>query len=556
MSWVSRWFALLVLPLLAASCSTAAAAELSVPDSPAALPEPALPEPQELERQGAIIGEIFVYPENIFDVQDPREDRRLYRLANSLHVTTQPRIIREQLLFKSGDLYSSRALEESERILRSARYLYDADIRVVGYKDGRVDVAVKTRDVWTLNPGVSFSRHGGENSTGFEVEELNFLGTGTDVSVAQHSDVDRDSTLIEYKDRHLLGSWINMQASYADSSDGSLQSLILNRPFYALDTRWAAAMSGQRYERTESLYDLGEKVDDYRANTRFASASWGWSPGLRNGWTKRWTVGATFDDNDFEPPVGAATTNMIPDDRTLVYPWIGFELIQDDFAKLRNHDQIGRTEDFYLGAHLSAMLGYASESFGSDRNALIFSANASHGSGDADRSTLLLSAGIKGRVESGSLRNTVFDGAARYYVKQSEKRLFFTTLEASVGRALDLDTQIMLGGDTGLRGYPLRYQAGESRALLTMEQRYFTDWYPFRLFRVGAAAFFDIGRTWGQTTYGTPSQGLLKDVGIGLRFGNSRSGLGNIIHVDLAFPLDGDSSIENTQILVETKHRF
>ena len=76
------------------------------------------------------------------------------------------------------------------------------------------------------------------------------------------------------------------------------------------------------------------------------------------------------------------------------------------------------------------------------------------------------------------------------------------------------------------------------------------------VFRVGGAAFFDIGRTWGESPVSTPSQGLLKDVGIGLRFGNSRSGLGNIIHVDLAFPLDGDSSIEDVQILLETKERF
>jgi hypothetical protein len=545
------WLAFLVMPLFAATCGIARAASVPPPDSP-----PALPDAVELERQGAIIGEIYIHPDNIFDVGDPKENRQLYRLANSLHITTQPRIIREQLLFRSGDLYSHRLLEESERILRSARYLYDADIRPVAYKDGRVDIAVTTRDVWTLNPGVSFSRHGGENSIGFEIEELNFLGTGTDLSVAQKSDVDRDSTLIEYKDRHLLGTWINMQAAYADSSDGSVQSLVLDRPFYALDTRWAAALSGQRYERTESLYDLGEKVDEYRANTRFALASWGWSRGLENGWTKRWTMGATFDDNKFDPALGAVSTSLVPEDRTLVYPWVGFELIQDQFEKLRNHDQIGRTEDFYLGMRLSALLGYASEHYGSDRNAFIFSGRASHGSGESNRSTLLLSAGLKGRLESGSLRNTIFDGSARYYVKQSEKRLFFTTLEASVGRALDLDTQIELGGDTGLRGYPLRYQNGEARALLTVEQRYFTNWYPFRLFRVGAAAFFDVGRTWGESAFGTPSLGLLKDVGVGLRFGNSRSGLGNIIHVDLAFPLDGDSSIESTQILVETKQRF
>lgn len=99
-------------------------------------------------------------------------------------------------------------------------------------------------------------------------------------------------------------------------------------------------------------------------------------------------------------------------------------------------------------------------------------------------------------------------------------------------------------------------RAAKGRALLTVEQRYFTNWYPFRLFRVGGAAFFDVGRTWGETPVSTPSRGWLKDVGIGLRFGSSRSGLGNIIHIDLAFPLDGDASIDSVQILVETKERF
>ena len=258
----------------------------------------------------------------------------------------------------------------------------------------------------------------------------------------------------------------------------------------------------------------------------------------------------------FSPAPPPATTTLVPADRKLVYPWLAYELIQDDFGKFLNHDQIGRTEDFFLGTRVKAQLGWASEAYGADRNALIVSAKAGHGFSASDDSTLLLDSAVKGRIESGELRNTVFDAAARYYLRQSERRLFFTTLEGSLGRALDLDTQILLGGDNGLRGYPLRYQSGDARALLTVEQRYFTDWYPFRLFRVGGAAFFDIGRTWGSTPVSTPSQGLLKDVGIGLRIGNTRSGLGGIIHVDLAFPLDGDPSIDKVQLLIETKERF
>ena len=115
--------------------------------------DPALPEAAELERLGAVIGEVFIYNENIFDLEDPEENKGLYRLANKLHIRTQPQVIRQQLLFKSGDPYSQRLLDESARILRSARYLYDASVRPVAFKDGRVDIAVTTRDVWTLNPG-------------------------------------------------------------------------------------------------------------------------------------------------------------------------------------------------------------------------------------------------------------------------------------------------------------------------------------------------------------------------------------------------------------------
>ena len=44
--------------------------------------------------------------------------------------------------------------------------------------------------------------------------------------------------------------------------------------------------------------------------------------------------------------------------------------------------------------------------------------------------------------------------------------------------------------------------------------------------------------------------------GFGLRLGNARTGLGNVIHVDFAFPFDGDASIKRVQFLVETRQEF
>ncbi len=85
--------------------------------APAAAPAsgPALP--------GAPIGRIRVDRRQIFDSSLPGEDVLLFRWANWLHVLTREQTVLEQLLFKPGDAYDPRLLEESERLLRSSRYL-------------------------------------------------------------------------------------------------------------------------------------------------------------------------------------------------------------------------------------------------------------------------------------------------------------------------------------------------------------------------------------------------------------------------------------------------
>jgi hemolysin activation/secretion protein len=134
--------------------------------------------------------------------------------------------------------------------------------------------------------------------------------------------------------------------------------------------------------------------------------------------------------------------------------------------------------------------------------------------------------------------------------------MLYAGLSGTVTNALDPDMQLLIGGDSGLRGYPLRFESGTSRALLTVEQRFYTDWFPFRLVRVGGAIFGDVGRTWGSGVIGNSDPGLLRDLGFGLRLGNFRTGLGNVLHVDLAFPLNRLAGIDRVQFLVQTMQSF
>jgi outer membrane protein assembly factor BamA len=523
-------------------------------------PEPqrvaGLPSDAELESSGARIGYVHLNERPLFDVENHDENTALSRTANRLHIATREATILDQLLFRSGDPYRASLLRESARMLRDTRYLRDALIRPVAYRDGVVDVEVTTQDVWTLNPGISFGRKGGKNTGGIEFEELNFLGLGTQLGLGLTHGVDRDSKTIAYHDRQLGSSWWDLATRYSDNSDGRLAEFGLAHPFYALDTRWAAGVGLADDRRTDSRYDLGEVIDQYQTRQKLASVYWGWSDGLRGDWVRRYSVGLSYDDHQFGAAPDEAAPRLLPDDRRLVYPWFSAEWVQDDFRTDRNRDQIEKTEDYSLGWRARAQLGYASTAIGSDRDAFMFVGGVTKGAALSERQTLQFDLDAAGRYEDGELHAGKLGAGTRYYFRQSPRRLLFMDLSAEVGHNLDVDQQILLGGDTGLRGYPLRYQAGEGRWLFTAEQRFFTNWYPFQLFNVGAAVFYDMGATWGRDPLGAASQGLLRDVGFGLRFGNSRSALGNVLHVDVAFPLDGDSSINSVQFLVETRKSF
>ena len=146
--------------------------------------------------------------------------------------------------------------------------------------------------------------------------------------------------------------------------------------------------------------------------------------------------------------------------------------------------------------------------------------------------------------------------SARYYHRNLERHLFSASLRAYGGNRLDTENQVLLGGDNGLCGYPLRYQAGERSAILSVEQRFFTEWYPWRLFRVGYAAFVDAGRVWGPDPRAAPTLGTLYDLGVGLRLTSPRSSGRSVVHIDLAFPLNGDPTIDDVQLIVEDPHVF
>ena len=265
-----------------------------LPPGPASCPAPSarttLPESQrvaglpsdaELERSGARIGYVHLNARPLFDVENHDENTALSRTRQS----TAHRHARGDHRWTSccsgaAIRIARRCSQESARILRDTRYLRDALIRPVAYHDGVVDVEVTTQDVWTLNPGFSFGRKGGKNTGGFEFEDLNFLGLGTQLGLgftSRRRSRFEDHRLPRPAARLLVVGPRDALLRQQRRPAGGIRARA--HPFYALDTRWAARRRRcSTTSRIDSRYDLGEVIDQLPDAARSSRLSTGDGP--------------------------------------------------------------------------------------------------------------------------------------------------------------------------------------------------------------------------------------------------------------------------------------
>jgi len=533
------------------------ATEQKVPLSAEPAPASAgrIPSFAELEAAGAVIGEVRIDNRNIFDLTDEKENGILYRAANAIHIRTQDWVVRRQPLFRPGERVSVRLIEETERLMRSNRFFYDVSITPVGYRDGVVDIEISTRDTWTLEPGASASRAGGVNKSGWSVRDTNAFGTGILIGANRTSDADRSGITYKVSQPHAFDGWTAIDYSHSQLSDGQSNAISIVRPFYAMDTRWAAGFSTSTDTRIESQFIDAVKVAQYRHRQDSAEAFGGWSGGLVDGWAHRYSVGLSYlkDTYKVEPDL-LPPPDPFPQDQTLVAPFFRYELMHDSYEKVKNRDLIERPEYFLMGTQSKVQLGRSLTGLGSTQNLWLYSASASDGFRLPSNRVLLGSASVSGQSGYAPLDRQLASASIRFYDHHQDNRtLTFVSLAGDVLKDPILANQLVLGGDTGLRGYPRNYQTGDHRVVFNVEERVYTDWYPFRLIRVGGAVFFDWGRAWDGPGESPSSARWLSNVGIGLRFLSTRSSFGNVLHIDFAFPLNRDPNIKSFQFLVQTK---
>ncbi len=113
---------------------------------------------------------------------------------------------------------------------------------------------------------------------------------------------------------------------------------------------------------------------------------------------------------------------------------------------------------------------------------------------------------------------------------QSPRFTFVARVGAVSGWNLDPEVQFYLDGENGLRAYHLHAVSGTGHVVGNLELRTVFFYDVLKLVSFGAAAFADVGLSWGDP------DGLwrLADAGVGLRFGLPRSSSNSLLRLDIA----------------------
>lgn len=510
--------------------------------------------------EGARIGRIRIVRRPIFDVSDPEQDNFLYRTLNALNIPTWKSALRAQLVFREGDAYEPDLIAESERILRQREYLTAAWVGVTRLCGDEVEVSVLVRDTWTLLPTVGASRAGGENTTSTGLSDPNFLGSGKSVGISFSRDPDRTETSFDFNDPNVLGSRWQSGFSYDERSDGRGRSAFLVRPFFSERTNWRFGLSAMDDVREQSRFVAAEEIAEFRRSREFASVDLGWRLAERNERQLRLLAGYRYEALGFERLPDEPDLDLLPRDRTLSYPWVGFDYRQNRFREMTNLTRLQRVEDVRDGFVWRTELGYSSPGLGATENRVVLNMDYRDAllATESNYASYGISQSGNYRLDEERFENLQGTFSLEYFHGGSVQwNSWYTNLSFTAAHNLTVDRQLLIGGDNGLRGYPNDYQQGNRRALWTLERRYFPDWHPFRLFRLGGVLFTDVGRAWFDDDRNNgPDGGILKDVGLGLRVSSNRIEVQRILHLDVAFPLDRDDSIDQVQVLLRGRTRF
>ncbi|MEG2613055.1 MAG: hypothetical protein RR971_06160, partial [Alistipes sp.] len=268
--------------------------------------------------EGRTIDQVIIERDPVFD----RDGNWFERAGNKAHVQTRERIIRRDLLFKSGDRVDAELMVRNKQLLRSRAYISDAWVVLMpdSLDSTKVDVVVRARDSWTISAEMGFHKEG---RTMLGLYDANILGTGNKLSINTNfnrSTFDYEGNIVQYEIPNVLGSFYTAKFSAGRDFYNSELRLELRKDFI----RATDYEVGVAYNNVKSKYYMIDRDTSELARVRNFDIWGGYSHYIASMRSSIYFTGRYGYAHYTMRPEVSATHNPFFHDRDYVLAGLGF----------------------------------------------------------------------------------------------------------------------------------------------------------------------------------------------------------------------------------------
>ena len=461
---------------------------------------------------GQLIEQIVIYAEAP-SVASLRRVPIVAKIAQTMHVTTQPDVIDRFLLFRPGERCSELRRAESERILRAQPFIADADVFMVANENGTVDAEIRTSDETSIVLGGNIRTHT-PNVSGFLLGNANLGGQGVYASSAWSTgDGFRDTWSGRLIDNQFLGQALVAGIEGERARVGGRWRMQAGRPFFTDLQRvaWRARMGA-----SSGLMGL-RSPDGMRPSVALSQRYFDVGGIARVGVPGRLgLIGLSLTGDDEEPGnrLVAAESGVVRDLGPVPRLYSSHRIarlnlllgVRDiHFVRRTGLDALTATQDVPLGVQLGMQIGRSSPMLGAKEEDFFLAGDLYVGLSRTAHTTTRLQLQGEGRRAAGEAAwdGVLTTGRLTHQLMITPSQLDLFALEWAGGYQQRTPFQLLLGvPENGVRGYENSDLPGGQRVVARVEHRY-TYGSVMRLADLGFAAFADAGRQWrGDVPFG------------------------------------------------------
>jgi len=508
---------------------------------------------REPEPEGKIVESIEVVRLEVIEAKDP-----LPGFLNVFHATSKDYAIRRESLLRVGDSYLQVVADETERNLRT---IFQVSLVLVvptkGSDEHHVRILMITKDVWSLRLSWDLGlTSGGLERFTLQPQETNVAGFHHTAKTSFTYQPESLTFGAGYKIPRFGYSWVGASTDAGftvNRRSGELEGGVLKaavaKPLYSTRTPWswgvnAGASTGisRRYSNAAVYIDPRTGVPfQYRSTALTGSVglvrSFGWkykldvSFGVSLSHVRNEVP--TYDSLD-PAKVDEFRRRSVPIGETRYGPFVQLRSYTTNFVTLTDFQTLGLQEDVRLGHDV--YIAPVTVLPGSTRTLTGWSAGAQYTWALADGVVRVFTEAFgELQVDGGDgkqkLTDASFSGGLNVATPRLKIGRLFFSAQASNRYENYLNSQVFLGGDGRLRGYPTNFFGGKDFVVGNFEYR--TRPVEILSCQVGAVLFYDVG----DAMSGFQNLRVKQSLGGGLRVLLPQFNRA-VFRADIGFPMD------------------